>query len=476
MKARGHSYAQIRHVCERNGQHITNDEALCRCFRKTAKGLFWTPAVRSTGGEPYLCPEDEEELMLAVQNGANELYACPTDYVLNFAHQLRINRMESAVQFLHTLGCDRLATTIDTDVPPPTRQWLCEFCENRHLNIRCCQRLEGIRRKACDRVRVWRWFQQNAGIINMYDPELILNMDETGLSTNRRFKVVVPEGAAPIIPGSRMQEVHITAMVTVSAKGKIFRPGIILANLKNLPEELNEHVHDFDFYSSRSGWVTKEVFEVWAMNLAHEVTNWKQQLPAHLRNKRVLLLVDGHGSRKSAKAISYLNQYGIDVLIFPGHSTHVLQPFDVGLASLLKTRMAEHINKWNRMLNDGWRVANSTVASKRYVLVTSFRDAMDDGFTTRAIVNSFTIAGIVPVNPARPLSSHLMLDDSGFQHVDDWISGAYFAPLTIATLTLRARDPCPRFGLLRIEDMTRILRDRLLTPIRPLVIPARIIE
>ena len=67
------------------------------------------------------------------------------------------------------------------------------------------------------------------------------------------------------------------------------------------------------------------------MTLAHEVSSWNQQLPRHLRNRRVLLLVDRHGPRKSAKAIAYLQQFGIDVLIFPGHSTHVLQPFDVGL-------------------------------------------------------------------------------------------------------------------------------------------------
>ena len=476
LKAQGHTYAQIREYCKQKGQNITNDEALCRCFRKTAKGLYWAPKETKGGGEPYLCREDEQELIMAIQNGANELYACPTDYVLNFAHQLRINRLESAVEFLHGLGCDRLADTINVDVPPPTRQWLCEFCKQKHLSIRCAQRLEGIRRKACDRVRVTRWFQRNAGILQMYDPELILNMDETGLSTNRRFKVVVPEGAAPVVPGTKMQDFHITAMITVSAKGKIFRTGIILANFSNLPEELNEHVQNFDFYSTKSGWVTKEVFELWAMNLAHEVNSWKQQLPSHLRNRRVLLLVDGHGSRKSSKAISYLQQFGIDVLIFPGHSTHVLQPFDVGLASLLKTKMAEHINRWNRLLEGGARIANSVLASKRRVLVTSFRDAMDEALTTRAIVNSFAIAGIVPLNPERPLSSHLMLDDSGFQHWDDWISGAYFAPLTFDTYTLRVRDPCPRFGFLTIEDMTRTLHDRMLTPIRPLVIPARIIE
>lgn len=85
--------------------------------------------------------------------------------------------------------------------------------------------------------------------------------------------------------------------------------------------------------------------------LAHEVSEWKPTLPPRLRGRRVLLLLDGHGSRRTAKAIRYLNAFGIDVLTFPGHSTHVLQPFDVGIAGVFEAELLKLMQKSGEYLS-----------------------------------------------------------------------------------------------------------------------------
>lgn len=134
-------------------------------------------------------------------------------------------------------------------------------------------------------------------------------MDETGITTNRKFKVVVPEGMFPLVPHER-QEIHLTGVATFSAGGRLFRPMVILARLRNLPPELQCLSCDAHFFATQSGWMTKDVFEVFAVNLAHEVQLWRRELPQELRNKRVLLVLDGHGSRKTARGMLYLQKFG----------------------------------------------------------------------------------------------------------------------------------------------------------------------
>lgn len=42
--------------------------------------------------------------------------------------------------------------------------------------------------------------------------------------------------------------------------------------------------------------------------------------------EKVLLLVDGHASHKTLEAVTFCRDDGIDVICFPPHTTHRLQP------------------------------------------------------------------------------------------------------------------------------------------------------
>lgn len=405
--------------------HISCDDVLCRCFLRTALGFKWELHGRG-GRDPYLCDEDAHQLITAISDASTALDCCPTYFVINYAHQLKIERLEKAFTFLQLLHCDHLAHALDLDVEPPTRGWLAGFVQANGLVIRAPQPVDQVRRKACDRRRVGDWFERFGSLLQTYDPEMILNMDETGLATNQKFKVVVPNGVFPVVPGGKQKEVHITGVVTISASGHVFTPGIILPLLQKLPDELQEFSRSAHFYRSKSGWMTRELFELYCVNLAHELTHFRLSLPAEKRGRRFLLLVDGHSSRKSPKALAYLQQHGIDMLTFPGHSTHVVQPFDVGLAAIMKTFMARSIQNWNRELDGGTVVAPSAAATKRFVLVSTFLQALDECATKNHIRAAFRRSGIVPVDSEVPLSSPLMLPDSRFDHMDDWISASYF--------------------------------------------------
>lgn len=457
------SYRGIREYYSGLGVTINNDQALVRCFLRTALGLRWDVGDKG-GRDPYLCPEDTEELISAVSSSAESLDSSPTCIVLNYAHELKIDRLTSAFKLLRQLHCDGLADKLELTVAPPTRAWLCDFVDRFNLRIRAGQRLDAIRRKTCDKQRITRWFRMFESIIAQYDPELILNMDETGLSTNNKFKVVVPEGVFPVVPGGKNKEAHITGIVTFSAMGKVFRPGVILSKLRKLPDELQQFA-GADFYTSKTGWMTRELFELYALNLAHEVTRWRLELPPSKRCNRILLIVDGHGSRKTAKGMAYLAQHGIDLLTLPGHSTHVLQPFDVTIAAAIKMKMAKEAEEWARRVERGAVVAQTAAGTKRFVLVSSFLEAVDSVVTKKLCRTAFMKSGIVPLQSEIPLSSPLILPDSRFEHPDDWISSSFFGCNSLQLIEF-CRQSHVTLGTVTSWDLLIDKTDLPLTPIQ----------
>jgi len=52
--------------------------------------------------------------------------------------------------------------------------------------------------------------------------------------------------------------------------------------------------------------------------------------------KRRLLLLDGHGSHLTARFVAFCIGKSIDLVVLPAHTSHLLQPLDVGVFSPLK--------------------------------------------------------------------------------------------------------------------------------------------
>src|SRR5207237_10091341 len=63
----------------------------------------------------------------------------------------------------------------------------------------------------------------------------------------------------------------------------------------------------------------------------------------HLRD------VDGHGSHMTAKFVKFAMDHSIDLMIFPPHCTHVLQPLDICLFGPLKRPLAMETDAITRL-------------------------------------------------------------------------------------------------------------------------------
>ena len=140
---------------------------------------------------------------------------------------------------------------------------------------------------------------------------------------------------------------HITCMCAHTASCTALPLFIILPNsIQSLPVELNEFNDNGQawFASSKSGWMTRDLFLVWVIHVIHWFSLYIKKLDKSLRNKKALMVMDGHRSRECPLALYLLKCNSINVLILPAHTTHITQMFDVFLAHSLK-RLAAKIMK-----------------------------------------------------------------------------------------------------------------------------------
>jgi hypothetical protein len=63
-------------------------------------------------------------------------------------------------------------------------------------------------------------------------------------------------------------------------------------------------------------------------------------------NHRRLLIVDGHNSHLNMRFINYADRNGILLAFLPPHSTHRLQPLDVGLFGPLAQYYTQEIDRF----------------------------------------------------------------------------------------------------------------------------------
>ena len=181
-----------------------------------------------------------------------------------------------------------------------------------------------------------------------------------------------------------------TVIQGIGADGYALPPFIILAaqyHLANwylecgLPEKWVIRTTD-------NGWTTNDVGLDWVKHF---------NLHTKPRTKGVyrLLILDGHESHHSTDFELYCKEQNIITLCMPPHSSHLLQPLDVGCFGPLK-------KAYGRQIEDLMR-AYITYISKLEFLC-GFREAFFASITSQNIQGGFTGSGLVPYDPERVLS------------------------------------------------------------------------
>lgn len=106
-------------------------------------------------------------------------------------------------------------------------------------------------------------------------------------------------------------------------------------------------------------------------------------------NEKRLLILDGHNSHCSLKFVLYAERNGIIVLCLPPHTTHRLQPCDVGVFGPLA-------NVWSRVVKDAYKRGYKITKNN---FLSFYSQTREESLTTSNITAAFKRCGIWPYNP-----------------------------------------------------------------------------
>jgi hypothetical protein len=237
------------------------------------------------------------------------------------------------------------------------------------------------------------WFELVQNVKAKYGilDEDIYNFDETGfaLGVGNRVKVVTAsERRTEAIGLQQGDREWVTLIAGINAMGWAIAPYFIF-KAKN---------HDASWYPdlkphwrigvSDNGWTTNEIGLAWLKHFIEQIK--ERRVGSH-----VLLVIDGHESHKSLAFQDLCEENKIITLCMPPHSSHILQPLDVGCFAPLKRAYSREI----RVL-----ATDHVGHIDKKAFIASFAKVFETAFSKASIQSSFRATGLVPNDPLVVLS------------------------------------------------------------------------
>ncbi|KAJ8893634.1 hypothetical protein PR048_006234 [Dryococelus australis] len=160
-------------------------------------------------------------------------------------------------------------------------------------------------------------------------PGRVWNVDETGLTYVMKPNKVVTVVGKKYVYTHTYAERGITTPVLgcVSASG-LSVPPIIIFKAVRMVDGLVENLIPGGLVSlPKNGWINTDLFLEW---FSHFLVNIPPQIP-------VILLMDSHASHLSPQILELAAKNVVHIGTFSSHTTHLLQPLDVGLYKPLRS-------------------------------------------------------------------------------------------------------------------------------------------
>jgi hypothetical protein len=275
------------------------------------------------------------------------------------------------------------------------QRWVYNFLQ-RHdsLQSKYTRKYDYQRAKCEDPTIIRDWFRLVRNTIEKYGilEEDIYNFDETGFQMGVISTAKVITGAnkgkpVSVQPGNRE---WVTVIDCISSYGHSVPPVIIFEG----------KVHQSTWYSdtlpldwvigvSENGWTDNELGLKWLEHVFEKYT-------VHCtKGVYRLLILDGHGSHVTPEFDLFCKEHSIITLCMPPHSSHLLQPLDVGCFAVLKQSYGRQIEGYMR---------NGVNHIDKPDFLHAFHVARTEAMTLANIQSSFAATGLVPFDPERALS------------------------------------------------------------------------
>ena len=218
------------------------------------------------------------------------------------------------------------------------------------------------------------------------------NMDETGkaLGVCANTRVLASSQKKKAYHQSPETREWASIIECVSAMGKKLRCSVIFKG-KNLQSTwFPATIPNWLYTTSENGWTSNAIGAEWLRRVFLPDT-------APVDNCWRMLIVDGHGSHIDLEFLWACKQNKVQLLFLPAHSSHVLQPLDLSVFSVVKRFYRQQIQALS-YLDDA-----APVKKERFI--TSYHRAREAAITERVVRAGWATAGICPLNIDRVVNS-----------------------------------------------------------------------
>jgi hypothetical protein len=284
----------------------------------------------------------------------------------------------------------------DRDAPLVGVNWASRFVKrHKELCTRFTRRYDYQRALCEDPKLIQPWFELVRNTVAKYGilEEDFHNFDETGFmmgmisttmvvtSSDRHGKPTLAQ------PGDRE---WVSVIQSINSRGEAIPPFIIVAGQYHLSNWYEDSAlpKDWVISTTHNGWTTNEKGVEW---IQHFEKHTKPRTQCAYR----LLIMDGHESHHSTEFELFCKERQIITLCMPSHSSHILQPLDVGCFGPLKKAYGREIEGLMRA-----GITHITKADFLPAFFTAFKSSM----TEQNIQGAFRGAGLVPFDPKSVIS------------------------------------------------------------------------
>jgi len=277
------------------------------------------------------------------------------------------------------------------------KNWITRFL-NRHpiLAAQFASRIDRQRAYASNPHTIQTHFQKLGKIMRTqwFSDKAITNVDEKGfvMGISPHIKVVTRRGKInPRIQQDGTRK-FITALEAVSADGFVFPPYLIgkgSVHIFDWYKNVVEEDHNSRWAVSAKSWTDSKIGYDWLTNVYDPISK------ACCPGESHLLILDGYVSHINYKFLTFCEANHIVVFCLPPHSTHLLQPLDVGLFAPLQLAYWKAIEDY---------FLTTTIWINRDIFFPLYKEACQQAYIFRNITAAFKQCGIVPFNPRSVLS------------------------------------------------------------------------
>jgi hypothetical protein len=325
------------------------------------------------------------------------------------------------VRFLDQLGVSarvahvvRCANTIlqadhaDPSLPPPTvtTRWAKAWINRQEdIFVRRQRHLDLNRALAHDIDGIQKWFDGFIKLVTDYgiNPADIWNFDETGFrigigkdqwiityEPNRRHFMAAPDNRE-----------SMTAVESVNAIGDVIAPMLVIQGSQFLARYFTDLPDRYCIAMNDTGYTNDEICLDW-------VKHWEKESRTIQKGVWRLLLFDGFDSHLTKEFLDVLESNKVIPYRLIPHSTHLLQPLDVGCFQPYKHWHSEAVDAATR---------TGCTSFNKVEFLAAINSIRRQTFKRTTIRSGWQKTGLIPYNPEVVLGKLREMEINSFQAI-----------------------------------------------------------